>query len=153
MNKILAMSITGALLFAPAYTALAQAPAEQPVEAPATPEGASATEGGEIVENYGTVIDAIKQMDPAADLSALSQGELTIILLSSLEGDDNHDGAEVDAAIADNPAGITALRLAVAGNEALLARLQDAGLAAENAIAIGQDANGAWRVYVDDRQG
>ncbi|MHA6732443.1 hypothetical protein [Devosia sp. A369] len=152
MNKIAAIGIASALAIVSANSVLAQQPPAQSVEAPATPPGASANKGGEIVENYGTVVDAIGQLGAGEKIAALPTGELTIILLSSLEGDVNHDGAEVDAAIADHQAAISALQAEIADDEALVAKLQESGLSAENAIAIGQNADGTWRLYVDDRE-
>ncbi|MHA6729984.1 hypothetical protein [Devosia sp. A369] len=152
MNKIAAIGIASALALVSPYSVLAQETPAPSVEAPATPPGASANQGGEVIENYGTVVDAIGQMGTGDEISTLPAGELTIILLSSLEGDVNHDGAAVDAATADHQAAIAALRAAVAGDEALVAKLQESGLSAENAIAVGQNADATWRLYVDDRE-
>lgn len=152
MNRTAAIGIVSALAIISANSVLAQQPPAQSVEAPTTPSGASANKGGQIIENYGTVVDAIGQMGAGDEISTLPRGELTIILLSSLDGDLNHDGAAVDAAIAEHLAAITALRAAVAGDAALVAKLQEGGLTADNAIALGQNADGSWRLYVDDRQ-
>lgn len=152
MNRIAAIGIAGALAIVSSNSILAQEPPAQSVEAPATPPGASANKGGEVIGNYGTVIDAIAQMNAADELSTLSSGELTLILLSSLQGDVNHDGAEVDAAISDHQAAISALHTTIAGDGVLMAKLQESGLSAKNAIAVGQNADGTWRLYVDDRE-
>lgn len=152
MRKIAAIGIVSALAIVSANSVLAQQPTAQPVEAPATPPGASANKGGEIIENYGTIIDAIGQMAAGDEITTLPSENLTLVLLSSLDGDVNHDGAAVDAAITDHQAAIDGLRAVVAGDEVLVAKLQESGLSAENAIAIGQNADGTWRLYVDDRE-
>lgn len=155
MKKLIVLGIAAGLSMTSALPILAQdAPAATPpaggVE---SPEGASAAEGGEITENYGTVVDAITAMSAEPDLSTITEtSQPTIVLLSSLEGDENHDAAEVDAAITEHQAAVDALRAAAAGNDALVAILEQNGLSADTLIAVGQNADGESRIYVDDRE-
>lgn len=153
--KLIVLGIAAGLSMTTALPILAQdTPAATPSPgAVEVPEGASVESGGEITENYGTVVEAIEAMSGVSDVSTLTEtGEPTLVLLSSLEGDENHDATEVDAAIAEHQAAIDALRAAAAQNEALVALLEQNGLSPESLIAVGENAEGESRIYVDDRE-
>lgn len=150
MNRFIVFGIAAGLsLTAPVVAFAQQTPA--PAAAPEQPAGASAQSGGEITENYGTVIEAIEGLSSTDVATLTDTDQLSIVLLSSLEGDEDHDGAAVDAAITANEAAITEFRAAVAANSGLVTKLQESDLTPDNALAIAKNADGSWRLYVDDR--
>jgi len=106
----------------------------------------------EVDETYAGVLAAIKSGAAAADISGSSGADVTVIQLSALQGDAEHDGAEVDAAVADNQAAVGELRTAITANAALVAKLQEVGATPEEVVAVAKGDDGTLRVYVDDRK-
>ncbi|MGB3024464.1 hypothetical protein [Paradevosia shaoguanensis] len=132
------------------FPAIAQdAPAAQP---PAEGQAPAVTAPTQVEESYARVLDAIKAGAAVADISGSSGADVTVVQLSALQGDTEHDGAEVDTAITENQAAVAELRTAVAANAALTAKLQEVGVAPDQVVAVAKNDDGSLRVYVDDRK-
>ncbi|MBI4046378.1 MAG: hypothetical protein HY371_06135 [Devosia nanyangense] len=132
------------------FPAIAQdAPAAQPQ---AEGQAPAVTAPTQVEESYARVLDAIKAGAAVADISGSSGADVTVVQLSALQGDTEHDGAEVDTAITENQAAVAELRTAVAANAALTAKLQEVGVTPDQVVAVAKNDDGSLRVYVDDRK-
>lgn len=163
MKTTLAATTLFALLTATALPVLAQdagaqvnAGAGVTLETPAVDANAgaavdaaaSATAGD---NTFGSVTSSISTSS-SVDLSTVTdQTMITIVLLSSLEGDAAADGAALDEALSANADATATLRANIDGNAALKARLEADGHAASDVVAIKSNADGSLIVYVDDR--
>ena len=135
------------------FPAIAQdAPAAQPQAEGQAPAAGAVTAPTQVEETYARVLDAIKAGAAVADISGSSGADVTVVQLSALQGDTEHDGAEVDTAITENQAAVAELRTAVAANAALTAKLQEVGVTPDQVVAVAKNDDGSLRVYVDDRK-
>jgi hypothetical protein len=112
---------------------------------------ANANATGTSDNTYGSVVSSIKG-SADVDLSTVTdEANITIVLLSSLQGDAATEAAALDEALTANADGMTTLHTNIDGNAAIKAKLEAEGHAASDVVAIKSSADGSIVVYVDDR--
>ena len=112
---------------------------------------ASANAGGMSDNTYGSVVSSIKG-SADVDLSAVTdEANVTIVLLSSLQGDAATESAALDEALSANADGLTTLHSNIDGNATIKAKLEAEGHATSDVVAVKSNADGSVVVYVDDR--
>jgi hypothetical protein len=112
---------------------------------------AKANAGGMSDNTYGSVVSSIKG-SADVDLSAVTdEADITIVLLSSLQGDAATEAAALDEALTANAEGQTTLHTNIDGNAAIKAKLEAEGHATSDVVAVKSNADGSVIVYVDDR--
>lgn len=166
MKKTLIATTMAALLATTALPALAQDAGVQvdtgagvTVDTPAADAAvgadananAKANAGGMSDNTYGSVVSSIKG-SADIDLSAVTdEANVTIVLLSSLQGDAATEAAALDEALTANADGMTTLHTNIDGNAAIKAKLEAEGHATSDVVAVKSNADGSIIVYVDDR--
>jgi hypothetical protein len=164
MKKTIIATTLAALLGATAVPALAQGvsvgtdtkagvSAETPAGDAKVGVGvdASASAGDMSNHTYGSVISSI---DGSADidLSAVTdEADVTIVLLSSLQGNAEAEASALDEAVSANADGQAKLHANIEGNAAIKAKLEAEGHDASDVVAVKSEADGSIMVYVDDR--
>lgn len=116
-----------------------------------TNAGANANAGGMSDQTFGSVMASI---DGAAsvDLTAVTEDtDITIIALSSLQGNADTESAALDTALSANADAQASLLSNVEGNAAIMAELEAEGYVAEDVVSLKSSADGSIIVYVDDR--
>jgi hypothetical protein len=163
MKKIIATTFAAALLASTSVGAFAQdagvgvdADAEGgvSVETPAgdvgVDAGADASAGASVdtgEHSYDSVIASI-QGSSAVDLSAVTdEASVTIVLLSSLEG----EASALDQALTEHEADLATLHSSIEANAAITAKLEAEGHDVEDVVAVQSQADGSVVVFVDDR--
>jgi hypothetical protein len=112
---------------------------------------ANANAGGMPDNTYGSVVSSI-QGSADVDLSTVTdEAKVTIVLLSSLQGNAATEAAALDEALTANAAGQTTLHTNIDGNAAIKAKLEAEGYASSDVVAVKSNADGSLIVYVDDR--
>ena len=157
MKKTFATTAIAALLAATALPALAQdagvgvdAGAGVSVEAPAVDAAVDAAAEA-TADTYDSVTASIAG-SATADLSGVTEEtQVTIVLLSSLEGDAAAGGTALDEALSANAEGMTTLHTNIDGNAAIKAKLEAEGYASSDVVAVKSNADGSVVLYVDDR--
>lgn len=100
---------------------------------------------------YGSVISSISG-SADVDLSAITdESKVTIVLLSSLQGNAVTEASALDEALSAGAEGQTTLHANIEGNETIKAKLEAEGYAASDVVAVKSNADGSLIVYVDDR--
>ena len=162
MKKTIATTAIAALLAATALPALAQdagvgvdAGAGVTVDTPAVDAevgaDANANAGGMSDNTYGSVVSSVAG-SADVDLSTVTdESKVTIVLLSSLQGNAATEAAALDEAISANADGMTTLHANIDGNETIKAKLEAEGYASSDVVAVKSNADGSIIVYVDDR--
>jgi len=162
MKKTIATTAIAALLAATALPALAQdagagVGAGVTVDTPAVDAkvgadaNANANAGGMSDNTYGSVVSSVSG-SADVDLSTVTdEAKVTIVLLSSLQGDAATEAAALDEAISANAEGMTTLHTNIDGNAAIKAKLEAEGYASSDVVAVKSNADGSLIVYVDDR--
>lgn len=86
------------------------------------------------------------------DLSAVTdESDITIVLVSGLDGDIAIEGAGLDEDLAASADAQASLQANIDGNAAIKAKLEAEGYAASDVVAVKSKADGSVLVYVDDR--
>ena len=112
---------------------------------------ATANAGGMSDNTYGSVMSSISG-SADVDLSTVTdEAQVTIVLLSSLQGDAATESAALDEALSANAEGHTTLHSNIDGNAAVKAKLEAEGYASSDVVAVKTNADGSLIVYVDDR--
>jgi hypothetical protein len=112
---------------------------------------ANANAGGMADNTYGSVVSSVKG-SADVDLSTVTdEAKITIVLLSSLQGDAATEAAALDEALTANADGMTTLHTIIDGNAAIKAKLEAEGHASSDVVAVKSNADGSIIVYVDDR--
>ena len=112
---------------------------------------ANANAGGMSDNTYGSVVSSI-QGSADVDLSTVTdEAKVTIVLLSSLQGDAATEAAALDEALSANADGMTTLHTNIDGNATIKAKLEAEGHATSDVVAVKSNADGSVIVYVDDR--
>lgn len=112
---------------------------------------ANANTGGMSDNTYGSVVSSIKG-SADVDLSTVTdEANVTIVLLSSLQGDAATEAAALDEALTANADGLTTLHTNIDGNATIKAKLEAEGHATSDVVAVKTNADGSIIVYVDDR--
>ncbi len=164
MKKTIATTAIAALLAATALPALAQdagvgvdAGAGVTVDTPAVDAeagadaNANANAGGMSDNTYGSVVSSVSG-SADVDLSTVTdESKVTIVLLSSLQGNAATEAAALDEAISANADGMTTLHTNIDGNATIKAKLEAEGYASSDVVAVKSNADGSLIVYVDDR--
>jgi hypothetical protein len=164
MKKTIATTAIAALLAATALPALAQdagvgvdAGAGVTVDTPAVDAeagadaNANANAGGMSDNTYGSVVSSVSG-SADVDLSTVTdESKVTIVLLSSLQGNAATEAAALDEAISANADGMTTLHTNIDANETITAKLEAEGYASSDVVAVKSNADGSIIVYVDDR--
>ncbi|MHA6693000.1 hypothetical protein [Devosia sp. A449] len=102
-------------------------------------------------DTYGSVASSIAG-SADVDLSTVAdEASITIILLSSLQGNADTEAAALDAAVAANAEAVATLHSNIEANAAIKAKLEAEGHSAEDVVAVKSNADGSVIVYVDDR--
>lgn len=162
MKKTIATTAIAALLAATALPALAQdagvgvdAGAGVTVDTPAVDAevgaDANANAGGMSDQTYGSVVSSVAG-SADVDLSTVTdESKVTIVLLSSLQGNAATEAAALDEAISANADGMTTLHTNIDTNATIKAKLEAEGYASSDVVAVKSNADGSLIVYVDDR--
>lgn len=163
MKKTIIATTIAVLLTSSAFPAFAQdagvgvdAGAGVTVDTPAVDAAAgadaNATAGVAVADNtYASVTSSIAG-SAAIDLTTVTdEANVTIVLLSSLEGDAATEAAALDAALSANADAVTTLHSNVEANAAIKAKLEAEGYTSDDVVAVTSSADGAVTVYVDDR--
>jgi hypothetical protein len=101
--------------------------------------------------SYASLIAAINAGD-AVDLSAVTDSaKVSLVKLSTLDGDAATEGAALDAALGAKADALTTLRANAGANATIDTKLRDEGFTMEDVLAVKTDASGNTLVYVDDR--
>jgi hypothetical protein len=166
MKKAIIATTIAALLATSALPVLAQdagvqvdAGAGVTVETPAVDAtvgadanaSANANAGGMSDNTYGSVVSSVKG-SADIDLSAVTdEANISIVLLSSLQGDAATEAAALDEALTANADGMTTLHTNIDGNAAIKAKLEAEGHSSADVVAVKSNADGSVVVYVDDR--
>jgi hypothetical protein len=112
--------------------------------------GASASVDAE--DNSFASLSAALAGSSTFDFSAVTdETDITIILVSELDGDIAVDGAGLDEDISANADAQTALHANIDGNAAIKAKLEAEGYTSSDVVAVKSKADGSVLVYVDDR--
>jgi hypothetical protein len=139
----------GVTVDTPAVDAAAGADAN--ANANANAANASANAGGMSDNTFGSVMSSISGSGDI-DLSAVTdEANVTIVLLSSLQGNADTEAAALDEALSANADAMTTLHTNVEGNVAIKAKLEAEGHASSDVVAVKSNADGSVIVYVDDR--
>jgi hypothetical protein len=99
---------------------------------------------------YAALTAAISASE-TVDLSGINDSKVSIVTVSTLEGDAATDAAALDAAIGAQSDILTTLRSNAGANAAINGKLIAAGYTIDDIVAIRTDASGNTLVYVDDR--
>ncbi|WP_332700691.1 hypothetical protein [Devosia sp.] len=163
MKKIIIATTLAALLSTSALPVLAQdagvgvdAGAGVTVDTPAVDAAAGAdasakANAGMSDNTFGSVMSSISG-SADVDLSAVTdEANVTIVLLSSLQGNAATEAAALDAALSANADAMTTLHANVEGNAAIKAKLEAEGYVASDVVAVKGNADSSVIVYVDDR--
>jgi hypothetical protein len=168
MKKTIIATTIAALLASSAFPAFAQdagvgvdAGAGVTVDTPAVDAqvgtdtkanaNASSNAGGVADNTYGSVISSVSG-SADVDLAAVTdEANVTIVLLSSLQGDAATEAAALDAALSANADAMTTLHSNIEANAAIKAKLEAEGYTSDDVVAVTSSADGAVTVYVDDR--
>lgn len=107
---------------------------------------------GDMADNtYGSVMASLKG-SAELDLSSITdESKVTIVLLSSLQGEAANESAALDAELTANADAQAGLHQRIEQNTAITAKLEAEGHAVEDVISIKTKADGSVVVYVDDR--
>ena len=100
------------------------------------------------------VSSVMASIDGAAtvDLTAVTEDtDITIVALSSLQGNADTESAALDSALSANADAQATLLSNVEGNAAIMAELEAEGYVAEDVVSLKSSADGSIIVYVDDR--
>lgn len=161
MNKTMTALSVAALLSASSF-AMAQdaavgvdANAGVGVETPAVDatvnagtDASASTDAMASTDNSYDSLTAALSGSASVDLATVTEeSQVTIVLLSSLEG----ETTAFDEAFAADAAGATTLHTNVSGNTAISAKLEAQGYTADDVVAVKSNADGSVTVYVDDR--
>jgi len=112
---------------------------------------ASANAGGMSDNTYGAVISSISG-SADVDLTGITdEADVTIVLLSSLQGNAATEASALDEALSANAEGQSTLQANIEGNATITAKLEAEGYAASDVVAVKSNADGTIIVYVDDR--
>lgn len=107
--------------------------------------------GGMSDNTYGSVVSSISGSS-SVDLSTVTdESKVTIVLLSSLQGNAATEAAALDEALSANADGLTTLHTNIDGNATIKAKLEAEGYASSDVVAVKSNADGSVIVYVDDR--
>lgn len=102
-------------------------------------------------DTYGSVMASV-QTSADLDLSAVTEEtDISIVLLSSLQGDAETESAALDEALIASADAQAGLHARISDNAAITAELEAEGYAVEDVISLKTKADGAVIVYVDDR--
>ena len=112
---------------------------------------ANANAGGMSDNTYGSVVSSIRG-SADVDLSTVTdEAKVTIVLLSSLQGNAATEAAALDEALTADADGQTTLHSNIDGNATIKAKLEAEGYASSDVVAVKSNADGSVTVYVDDR--
>ena len=107
--------------------------------------------GGMSDNTYGSVMSSISG-SADVDLSTVTdEAQVTIVLLSSLQGNAATEATALDEALSADAEGQTTLHSNIDGNAAVKAKLEAEGYASSDVVAVKSNADGSLIVYVDDR--
>jgi hypothetical protein len=177
MRKTLAMTLVATLLASTTGLAMAQASvstdAGVTVETPAggagvdasgnanaNNSGSNADAGGKAAANvsggnsdntYGSVISSIKSSS-TVDLTGITdESKVSIVLVSSLQGNAATEASALDNALTANASGLTTLHSSIEANAAIKAKLGAGGYSVDDVVAVSSGVDGSVTIYVDDR--
>ena len=112
---------------------------------------ANANAGGNADNTFGSVMASLNAAADI-DLSVVTEDtQITVIALSSLEGNADTESAALDTALSADAEAHTALHDKIEANAAIKAKLEAEGFAVADLITIKSNADGPIVVYVDDR--
>lgn len=112
---------------------------------------ANANAGGNADNTFGSVMASLNAAADI-DLSVVTEDtQITVIALSSLEGNADTESAALDTALSADAEAHTALHDKIEANAAIKAKLEAEGFAVDDVISIKSNADGSIVVYVDDR--
>lgn len=107
--------------------------------------------GGMADDTYGSVMASI-QTSANLDLSAVTEEtDISIVLLSSLQGNAETESAALDEALTASADAQAGLHARISDNAAITAELEAESYAVEDVVSLKTKADGALIVYVDDR--
>jgi len=102
-------------------------------------------------DSFASAIASVEGV-AALDLSAIAEdADIRIVLLSSLTGDAETEGAALDEALIASADAQAGLHARISENAAITAELEAEGYAVEDVVSLKTKADGSVIVYVDDR--
>jgi hypothetical protein len=113
-----------------------------------------ATTTGSVNANYGSLISNL-QTSADVDVSGLASAtDVNCVMVSSLQGDANNNAQALDNALSKNQSNVTSLQGKF--DASLIGKVQTscpdvADLSATNIIGVETGADGAYTIYIDDR--
>ncbi len=113
---------------------------------------ANADASGDMADNtYGSVMASI-QTQADLDLNSVTEEtDISIVLISSLQGNAETESAALDEALTANAEAQAGLHARISDNAAITAELEAEGYVVEDVVSLKTKADGAVIVYVDDR--
>lgn len=172
MHKIITTTAIAALMASSALPAFAQdanagagvgvdAGAGVSVETPAVDANAGANADadvdataattGQADNTYGSLMASIKANADVDLTTVTDESKVTIVLLSSLQGNAATEAAALDNELEANADAHSQLHSNIDGNAAIKAKLEAEGYASTDVVAVKANADGSVIVYVDDR--
>lgn len=112
---------------------------------------AKSNAGGMADQTYGSVVSSIAGSADVDLSTVVDEASITIVLLSSLQGNAETEAAALDEALSANADAMTTLRSNIEANAAIKAKLEAEGHSADDVVAVKSNADGSIIVYVDDR--
>ncbi len=113
---------------------------------------ANASSNGNSDNTYGSVISSISS-SASVDLSGVTdEASVTIVLLSSLQGNADTESSALDTALDNNADATTTLHANVTANAVVKGKVEAAGYTVDDVVAVKTSADGSLIVYVDDRE-
>jgi hypothetical protein len=112
---------------------------------------ANANAGGNSDNTYGSVVSAVSA---SADLDLnvyTDDAKVTIVLLSSLQGNAATEAEGLDNALSTNADAVTKLHANVEANAVIKSKVEAAGYTVDDVVAVKTNVDGNLIVYVDDR--
>jgi hypothetical protein len=102
-------------------------------------------------DTYGSAIASIGTSRDVDFSRFTDQAQVSIVTVTSLQGDADVEGAALDTEMASNADAMATLHSDIEGNSAVMAALDAEGYAASDVIGVKTQADGTLIVYVDDR--
>ena len=111
---------------------------------------ANANAGATADNTYGSVVAAVNASGSVELSTVTDEAKVTIVLLSSLQGEAAAEGAGLDAALKANADAHAKVQQGAWANAAIKAKLEAGGYSSDDVVAVKTAVNGSLIVYVDD---
>ncbi len=148
MHSLVKLGLAAALLAGAVSVSVAEDAATKPAASATTSAATDATTTASIGSNFDTLLSRINA-GTDVDLTGLSStSNVKFVAIDTLQG---WDMKKFDDTVAEKTADMTSLRGKIGANATLKSKLEGAGHAVDDVVAIEKGADGSFTVYVDDR--